>query len=67
MFHGVTDASKVALCALVERLRAQDFILLDTQWLTPHLKRFGGVEITRRQYMYLLTRALALSRRFEAA
>ena len=35
MFHTVTDASKVALCALVERLRAQRFSLLDTQWLTP--------------------------------
>ena len=64
MFHHVTDASKVALCALVERLRAQKFLLLDTQWLTPHLQRFGGVEVSRRQYMYMLARAVALTRSF---
>ena len=64
MFHDVTDASKVALCALVERLRARKFILLDTQWLTPHLQRFGAVEVPRREYMHLLTRAIGLSRKF---
>ena len=64
MFHRVTDASKVALCALVERLRQQRFTLLDTQWRTPHLERFGAIEISRRQYMYLLSRAVALSRSF---
>ena len=37
MFHRVTDASKIALCGLVEHLRERKFILLDTQWLTPHL------------------------------
>src|SRR3954464_10586966 len=37
MFHRKTDASKVALLALVERLRAKKFALLDTQWVTPHL------------------------------
>lgn len=66
MYHEVTDASKVALCALVDRLRAQRFTLLDTQWLTPHLRRFGGVAISRREYMYLLTRAVALRRSFTA-
>lgn len=65
MFHHVTDASKVALCALVDRLRERTFILLDTQWLTPHLKRFGGIEVSRRQYMHLLGRATALVRSFE--
>lgn len=64
MFHDVTDASKVALCALVDRLRAQKFTLLDTQWLTPHLQRFGAIEVSRRQYMHLLTNAVALSRVF---
>ena len=44
MFHRVTDASKVALVALVERLRRQDFRLLDIQWVTPHLEQFGAVE-----------------------
>ncbi len=65
MFHEVTDASKVALCALVEHLRARRFVLLDTQWLTPHLRRFGGVEIARTDYMHRLTRAAALMRTFE--
>ena len=47
MFHVETDASKVALAALVERLRARDFTLLDLQWVTPHLAQFGAVEIRR--------------------
>ena len=64
MFHNETDASKVALCALVDRLRARRFALLDTQWLTPHLEQFGTIQITRRQYMHLLTRAVALVREF---
>ena len=64
MFHHVTDASKIALCALVERLRAKKFVLLDTQWLTPHLLQFGGVEIPRNQYLHLLARALQLPRSF---
>ena len=64
MFHKVTDASKVALCALIEHLRAKKFVLLDTQWLTPHLLQFGGIEIPRSQYLHLLGRALQLSRTF---
>ena len=47
MFHRETDASKVALVALVERLRARGYALLDTQWVTPHLEQFGAVEIPR--------------------
>lgn len=65
MFHKVTDASKVALCGLVERLRAKRFVLLDTQWLTPHLQRFGAIQIARPDYMHLLNRAVSLARRFE--
>ena len=42
MFHTATDASKIALVALIERLRARGFTLLDTQWVTPHLEQFGG-------------------------
>ena len=64
MFHLVTDASKFAFVALVDRLRSRGFMLLDMQWLTPHLARFGGTEISRRQYMHLLGRAVALSRSF---
>jgi leucyl/phenylalanyl-tRNA--protein transferase len=58
MFHHATDASKVALAALVERLRTREYLLLDTQWVTPHLLQFGAIEIPRVRYLRLLTRAL---------
>ncbi len=64
MFHRVTDASKIALVALVEHLRAHKFVLLDTQWLTPHLQQFGGLEISRNHYLRLLRRAVELPRKF---
>jgi len=60
MFTRVTDASKVALVALVERLRNRGFTLLDTQWQTPHLARFGAVNIPRAEYLRRLRSALAL-------
>jgi len=58
MFHRLTGGSKVALVALVERLRTGGFVLLDTQWLTPHLAQFGTYEIPRREYLWRLERAL---------
>ena len=61
MFHRVTDASKVTLVALVERLRARGFRLLDTQWVTVHLAQFGGREIPRRQYLRLLEASLRVN------
>jgi leucyl/phenylalanyl-tRNA--protein transferase len=64
MFHRVTDASKIALVALVEYLRARKFVLLDTQWLTPHLQQFGGIQISRSHYLRLLRSAVDLPRRF---
>lgn len=64
MFHRVTDASKVALASLVDRLRSRGYRLLDTQWLTPHLAQFGATEIPRRQYLGLLRASLALDCRF---
>lgn len=64
MFHHVTDASKVALAALVERLRARGFILLDTQWTTEHLEQFGAIEIPRARYLRMLAKALELDRSF---
>lgn len=54
MFHEVTDASKVALHALVQRLNAQGYTLLDTQWTTPHLRTFGAMEVPRAVYQRLL-------------
>ena len=66
MFHRATDASKVALMALVERLRAGGFALLDTQWTTPHLEQFGTMEIPRREYLRLLKKAVALDCKFHS-
>ena len=60
MFHRETDASKVALVALVERLRGRGYSLLDTQWVTPHLEQFGAVEIPREDYLRRLERSLRL-------
>jgi leucyl/phenylalanyl-tRNA--protein transferase len=56
--RGGTDASKVCLVALVERLRAGGFELCDVQFQTPHLERFGCVEIPRAHYLRRLARAL---------
>lgn len=58
MFHTETDASKVALVTLVERMRARGFTLLDIQWVTPHLERFGAIEIPRAEYLRRLQAAL---------
>ncbi|KAB0681825.1 leucyl/phenylalanyl-tRNA--protein transferase [Aureimonas leprariae] len=59
MFSRETDASKVALAFLVERLRRGGYRLLDTQFITSHLQNFGAVEISRAEYHVLLDRALA--------
>ena len=64
MFHRVTDASKIALAGLVEQLKRQRFILLDTQWLTSHLLQFGATEVSRAKYLESLERALNLERKF---
>jgi leucyl/phenylalanyl-tRNA--protein transferase len=58
MFHSARDASKVALVHLVARLRAGRFSLLDTQFVTDHLRRFGAVDVSRRDYHRLLESAL---------
>ena len=58
MFHHTRDASKVALVHLVARLRAGGFALLDTQYITEHLKTFGASEITREEYRKELEAAL---------
>jgi leucyl/phenylalanyl-tRNA---protein transferase len=58
MFHRTRDASKVALVHLVARLIASGFELLDTQYVTEHLKTFGAIEIPRRRYTALLDKAI---------
>lgn len=58
MFHAARDASKIALVHLVARLKAGGYQLLDTQFLTDHLKQFGALEVSRTRYHRLLTAAL---------
>jgi leucyl/phenylalanyl-tRNA--protein transferase len=58
MFSRERDASKVCLAALVDRLNARGFSLLDTQFTTEHLKRFGAIDVPRRKYERLLEEAL---------
>jgi leucyl/phenylalanyl-tRNA---protein transferase len=64
MFHTVTDASKVALAVLVDRLVTRGFELLDIQWVTPHLSQFGAIEIPRSDYLRRLDRAMRRSCEF---
>ena len=61
MFHRRTDASKVALVGLVDRLRQGGATLLDVQWVTPHLASLGAVEIPRRAYLERLAEAIERS------
>lgn len=59
MFSRRTDASKIALACLVDRLRRGGFVLFDTQFLTEHLASLGAIEIMRAEYRRRLARALA--------
>jgi leucyl/phenylalanyl-tRNA--protein transferase len=59
MFHRARDASKIALVHLVARLKAGHYRLLDTQFVTEHLKSFGAVEVPKRRYHRMLEGALA--------
>jgi leucyl/phenylalanyl-tRNA--protein transferase len=67
MFSRVTEASKVALLALVTALRGGGFRLLDIQWVTEHLAMFGAVEVRRGHYLGLLHEALPVAAVFPAA
>ena len=58
MFSRKTDASKIALVRLVEWLRDEGVILLDTQWMTDHLKTFGGYEVPADIYKGMLAEAI---------
>jgi leucyl/phenylalanyl-tRNA--protein transferase len=66
MFHTMRDASKVALVHLGARLRAGGFTLLDTQFVTDHLKTFGAAEISKWQYHKMLEHALGAEADFFA-
>jgi len=67
MFSRATNASKVALVYLVERLNAAGYQLLDTQFITDHLKTMGAIEISRQDYHVLLKDALAVQASFHLA
>ncbi len=64
MFSRMADASKVALVHLVERLRQRGFLLLDTQYITEHLRRLGAIEVSRSRYLRLLSKAIAVNTSF---
>ena len=66
MFHHARDASKVALVHLVARLKAGGYELLDTQFVTDHLKTFGATEVSRRQYHKQLEAAVLGEANFAA-
>jgi len=66
MFHRTRDASKVALVHLVARLKAGHYCLLDTQFVTEHLRTFGAVEVSRPAYHKLLDAALVGEGDFDA-
>lgn len=59
MFHRVTDASKVALVALVSLMRQHQMSLFDVQWTTPHLVSLGAIDLPRDEYLRRLDAALA--------
>lgn len=59
MFSRATDASKLALAHLIDHLKRCGFMLFDTQFLTPHLGRLGGIEIPRARYRMLLQQAVS--------
>ena len=59
MFSRKSDASKIALVHLVEWMRKEKYTLLDTQWMTDHLRQFGGIEVPRDDYLAMLEDALA--------
>ncbi len=65
MFSRETDASKVALTHLVGLLKQGGFTLLDTQFITDHLKQFGTIEISQQEYLAQLSEALTQKGRFE--
>ncbi|SIP98676.1 leucyl/phenylalanyl-tRNA--protein transferase [Rhizobium sp. RU20A] len=60
MFSRATNASKICLVHLVERLRQRGFVLLDTQFTTEHLKTFGAIDVPKQRYEKMLARAVSM-------
>jgi leucyl/phenylalanyl-tRNA--protein transferase len=65
MFFRVTDASKIALIGLIDRLKSQGFLVIDMQMLTDHMKQFGGKLIPKHEYMDILGKALKKNCKFQ--
>lgn len=65
MFHTATDASKVCLVYLVERMKERGFVLLDSQYVTDHLSTFNATNIPRQEYLDRLRHALTLTCKFD--
>ena len=65
MFSLESNSSKVAFHYLIEILRVNDFMLLDTQFINDNVLRYGAIEIPREQYMQRLQKALLLNRKFD--
>lgn len=61
MFSRRSNASKICLVHLVERLRAQGFVLLDTQFTTEHLKTFGAIDVAKDEYSKMLEEAVTMA------
>ncbi|MCF1466843.1 leucyl/phenylalanyl-tRNA--protein transferase [Agrobacterium vitis] len=61
MFSRRSNASKICLVHLVERLRAQGFVLLDTQFTTEHLKTFGAIDVPKDEYAKMLEEAVTMA------
>ncbi len=65
MFNLVSDASKAAFYALIERLKERNFVLLDSQYINPHTKMLGAIELPRIYYLQLLKKAIKLPCKFD--
>ena len=66
MFHRETDASKVALYALIETCRAKGFVLFDAQIMNPHLRSLGAFEVSNKEYQKMLNNALQVQTEWSA-
>jgi leucyl/phenylalanyl-tRNA--protein transferase len=64
MFHTKPNASKVAFHYLMENLKQRNYKLLDTQFINDNVKRFGAIEIPKRQFMKILKESIALNNKF---
>jgi leucyl/phenylalanyl-tRNA--protein transferase len=65
MFFRQSNASKVCVVKLYEMLKKNKFILFDIQMMTPHFEKFGAIEISKRTYLEILSKAMDIERKFK--